>query len=1340
VFDLAHLLLNGSVVSNNSVKGFGGGLRLEGRANVTITGGSRVHGNNASEDGGGLVARGRAVQLRVDGNSSLSENSAGQFGGGLAAFGNVSITFTGGSSVQGNDARNRTGVGLALRDSVQCVFMAGSRVHGKMAARGGEGLFATNGTFVSILGCSIDHNAAGVAGGGIAAFQNARVMLDSQSTVSDNTAELWGGGLNVADNASVIITGGSRVQHNVAHNGSGGGLAVGGGATVTLAGNSSVHSNSAKLSGGGLIVVDKASVMLTVGSMVQRNFAREFGGGLAVTGDATVELTGNSSVSNNTAELWGGGLDVADNANVTITGGSSVEHNVVRNGFGGGLSVRDNADLTLTGGSSVQGNTAEGELYGPDDVEPDGGGLWLYGNVSVKITDGSSVQGNTASGRGGGLSVQGINANVTLSGGSSVQHNIARKGVGGGLYVRKANVTLTNGSSVGNNSAGGDGGGLALFSAHVTIAGGSSVGNNTASGDGGGLLAMFENATVALKENSTVHSNTAQESGGGIFVNFGATVAVTGGSVVHGNTAREGGGMRVIGEANTIVCRISDGSVNTNTAIYGGGGLDVYGGSTVIADGSSVHSNQALDQAGGGLRVSGGALVTISNQSTVSNNMCGGKGVEGGGGGIDVDRPDASAISMVPDQYTRKYDRFGRAIPVDLEYTRTVESLRYYDGVTRVIISNSTVSNNTSNKYAGGGLAVSGIGIVELVHGSVVSHNKAVNSSGGGVVMLGSSTLHADVSVVFVNNIVSRGYMGSTIAAFDNCTLNLPLHGGNLTKCSVGVYLGWSICKAGEVLQHDVCVYCQPHTFSFTNASCEPCPRDGVCAGGSLVQPLPGYWSSANTSVQMHRCPLSTTSCNYISRDHQCNEGYTGPLCGACQLPRFGTLGPFECGKCMENSKLQLGVYLAVSGGSVFFVTYTVHATWKDNLTGGKVVLATDMIKVLVQFLQYIAIIGSVSVPWPLFSLKHWFQAVNIPFAGATGQTLSLDCWLVGFPSKLPLAMQRQLVYFLAPMFVLLAVVALLWLFWALGRWVVPLVRRPKEGAIRQPAQSVVRKLPVTLMVVAFYSYPTLLRASLSFFACLRIDRSANDIPGFPTGATAPLNHTLGYWVSDIAQQCFVGWHKGWALGLGLPSIIVWCIVVPVTMGMGLFLCRAKADEDSFREHFGFLYRSYKPERMWWEAVWAARTVVPILISVFAIPMERYYAVLSLLVVFLVSAVFQPYAFATLHHMHMVSTSCLAATTLGALAMLAYDIQESTAKNLRIAVAVMVMVVNVAFVGWCLWKLMPAVKGWCVAAYSMIKPKVLWVVNAALMRVGCPPLKAGQGRGRGRRGGAGCCV
>jgi hypothetical protein len=220
-----------------------------------------------------------------------------------------------------------------------------------------------------------------------------------------------------------------------------------------------------------------------------------------------------------------------------------------------------------------------------------------------------------------------------------------------------------------------------------------------------------------------------------------------------------------------------------------------------------------------------------------------------------------------------KFDARGRVVDAGVDYGGVLGSY--------VTISDSTVSNNTSTGSPGGGLAVGRNGSIELVDGTVVSKNSAVNSSGGGVVLLGSGTLHADGSVVFVDNFVNRGSVGSTIAAFDNSTLNLTLR-GDLTKCSAGVYLGWSTCEAGQFMQHDVCVCCPPHTFSFTNASCEPCPGNGNCSGGSLVQPVPGYWSSAPTSVQMHRCPLSTTACSPTGPSTECSEGYMGPLCGAC--------------------------------------------------------------------------------------------------------------------------------------------------------------------------------------------------------------------------------------------------------------------------------------------------------------------------------------------------------------------------------------------------------------------------------------------------------------------------
>jgi hypothetical protein len=193
-----------------------------------------------------------------------------------------------------------------------------------------------------------------------------------------------------------------------------------------------------------------------------------------------------------------------------------------------------------------------------------------------------------------------------------------------------------------------------------------------------------------------------------------------------------------------------------------------------------------------------------------------------------------------------------------------------------------------------------------------------------------------------------------------------------------------------------------------------------------------------------------------------------------------------------------------VSSVTVSFVTYTVHATWQENLRGDSTVLIPYIIKVLVLFLQYLVIIGSVSVPWPLSDVQQWLQAIGIVVTMGSGQALSLDCRLSYYVGStvLPNAIQRQLVLFLAPVCTLIAVMLLDCLAWALKRWVLPLFRQPRESAgdipprRGQSACLLLRKLPVTVMVLLYYAFPTLLRAALSFFACLKIDEPLSPTAG----------------------------------------------------------------------------------------------------------------------------------------------------------------------------------------------------------------------------------------------------
>jgi MFS family permease len=222
--------------------------------------------------------------------------------------------------------------------------------------------------------------------------------------------------------------------------------------------------------------------------------------------------------------------------------------------------------------------------------------------------------------------------------------------------------------------------------------------------------------------------------------------------------------------------------------------------------------------------------------------------------------------------------------------------------------------------------------------------------------------------------------------------------------------------------------------------------------------------------------------------------------------------------------------------------------------------------------------------------------------------------------------------------------------------------------------------------VTAFYAYPTLVRGALSFFACLPID-DANQQP-YPEYAIR--NNTAGYWVGAIQQECFAGWHRSWALGFGLPAMLVLCVGVPCGMFMFLWCSKAKLSDASFQEHYGFLFRNYKDSKPWWEAIWTAQTVLLTAISVFHFTLQAYYALMLMALVLFVSVCVQigarPYEQRLLHRLHLASTCCLFLLAWMSLALFSASVVVTDLGLSRAHTAIGVAMVALAcsFVLWCL--------------------------------------------------------
>lgn len=159
-------------------------------------------------------------------------------------------------------------------------------------------------------------------------------------------------------------------------------------------------------------------------------------------------------------------------------------------------------------------------------------------------------------------------------------------------------------------------------------------------------------------------------------------------------------------------------------------------------------------------------------------------------------------------------------------------------------------------------------------------------------------------------------------------------------------------------------------------------------------------------------------------------------------------------------------------------------------------------------------------------------------------------------------------------------------------------------------------------------------------------------------------------------------------VGTSIPAAFCTCVVVPVGLFWLLKAQAASANEQSFREHFGFLYRNYKHEKMWLEAVWAVQTVLLSLVAAFHFRLEAYFSMLLLCCIFALSAavqnMFEPYTLQKLHQVHFASTGCLFVTCLGALAMFPVDKAASSVAAAHAVIAVLVILVDAGFVLHCL--------------------------------------------------------
>ncbi|KXZ47169.1 hypothetical protein GPECTOR_37g175 [Gonium pectorale] len=132
------------------------------------------------------------------------------------------------------------------------------------------------------------------------------------------------------------------------------------------------------------------------------------------------------------------------------------------------------------------------------------------------------------------------------------------------------------------------------------------------------------------------------------------------------------------------------------------------------------------------------------------------------------------------------------------------------------------------------------------------------------------------------------------------------------------------------------------------------------------------------------------------------------------------------------------------------------------------------------------------------------------------------------------------------------------------SRLISTLVRLDEAMGVRQ-------QLGVVFIIAVFILYPGWAQAALSVFACYLIDDRSGPFPDRQQAAWR-----YGYWIRDMAQECYSGVHLSLYVPIGIAAVILVCLAPPAGSFALLWFHRGKLTRTDIRRRYGFLYTRYK--------------------------------------------------------------------------------------------------------------------------------------------------------------------
>ena len=714
------------------------------------------------------------------------------------------------------------------------------------------------------------------------------------------------------------------------------------------------------------------------------------------------------------------------------------------------------------------------------------------------------------------------------------------------------------------NQSGKVAGSIELSLSNATIE--DSVFESSASREGGAIRAE----DGSLKVYSTQFKNLESEKGGAIYISGSETTLQS--STFSQTHASDSGGAVILYSPSELFienCTFSEASSTQGGAVYV---IRFFESLKTFTIKDSRFFNNSAEK--------GGSLYASNSVLNVTNSYFQNNSAETGGA-VSIKHIDYNYYPSYISNCSFVNNSATRGGAINWENVRPELSSNYYlnnsavygDQVASYAVAMQVISQRRQLLVieAAPGQAVDSSLEVALIdhYGSIVTDDNSSKASmtGSNASVSGKTETQAEKGVFTFNDFKLLGSPNQNVTiSIYSSTIKINQENTKNDSAAFSSALELTVylrkCQKGEYDTGKECKVCGEDQYSLSpDKSCASCPSEARCLGNWTMFPKPGYWRAFNDTDKFYECPNpdacigSPENSNYLGN---CSEGYRGHMCQAC---KEGYSRTFEnqCGSCPDpgvNFTRLVGIVVLLILFSVGIVFSTLRSAYEPQS------LHSIYIKIFTNYTQIVYLTTQFKMNWPETVLTLF--SIQKSAATATEQVFSMDCYIEGEDTT-EAYFQKLIVMAVLPPII----------------WTASLVVWTFIAICKGNYTYFKKELITTMIVLFFLVHPNVVRLMFSAFACTEIEGK-------------------GHWLMENLEiECWDQKHTFYALGVALPSILVWGVGTPYLVLLFMYKQRKYLFKEHNKVRFGFLFNGYKTSEFYWEFVILYRKIALVCLAVF---------------------------------------------------------------------------------------------------------------------------------------------